>query len=271
MSEASLLAEGIKMQRLKGKNILITGASSGIGKACAEQFAANGANIIISARRFDRIKDLAYKLKKKYSINVLPIELDVTQSSKVNEIIQTLPDEWKTIDVLLNNAGVGVTTDLMQDADPADWDIIIDTNVRGLLYVTRAVLPSMILRNVGHIINVGSIAGNEYWKGGSVYIASKHAVKALTRSLRLDLNGYKIRVTEVDPGFVRTEFNEVIWDKERSDELYKGFDPLIAEDIADAVIYCATRDPRVNISEMTIYPVDQASATVIHRKGDVIV
>jgi len=256
------------MQSLKNKLVFITGASAGIGRSCAEQFAAHGANLVLTARRIDRISELAVDLKQKYNIKALPLRLDVSNKKQVQDTIANLDAEWKNIDILINNAGVGVTTELMQNANPDDWDLIIDTNVKGLLYVTRAILPVMVKRNSGHIVNIGSVAGHNYYMGGNVYSASKHAVKAISKSLRIDLKGYKIRVLEIDPGMVKTEFSEVRWNKEKAEKFYSGMQPLVGDDIADAVIYCTTRPPHVNISELMIYPVAQVSATIVHREGD---
>ncbi len=256
------------MESLKNKIVFITGASAGVGKACAEQFAELGANVIITARRFDRIHELASTLEKTYDVKALPLQLDISNKQHVQKTIATLNKEWNQIDILVNNAGVGVTTELMQNANIDDWDVIIDTNIKGLLYVTRAVLPTMIQRNSGHIVNIDSTAGHDYYMGGNVYSASKHAVKALTRSLRIDLKGYHIRVSEIDPGIIKTEFSEVRWNKEKAEKFYAGVQPLVANDVADAVIYCTTRPLRVNISEIMVYPTAQVAPTIIHREGD---
>lgn len=253
---------------LKNKTALITGASSGVGKACAQQLAALGVNLILTARRIERLEVLKKELESQHGIKVLPLKLDISDKKTVQASLGKLSDGWEQIDILINNAGVGVTTELMQNANPDDWDVIIDTNVKGLLYVTRALLPNMIKRNQGQIINIGSAAAHDYYIGGNVYSASKHAVKALTRSLRLDLKGYAIRVAEIDPGLIKTEFSEARWGKERADKFYSGFEPLIAEDLADAVVYCVTRPERVNIAEMLVYPSAQVGPTVVHREGD---
>lgn len=253
------------MESLKNKIVFITGASSGVGKACAKHFAALGANIIITARRFQRIQELALLLEKEYGIEALPLKMDISNKEQVQQTIASLNDGWDQIDILLNNAGVGVTSELMQNANVDDWDIIIDTNIKGMLYVTHSILPSMIKRNAGHIINIGSTAGHDHYKGGNVYSASKHAVKALTRSLRIDLSGYRIRVSEIDPGMIKTEFSEVRWNKEKAEKFYAGFHPLTADDIADSVIYCTTRPLHVDIAEIVIYPTAQAAPTIIHR------
>lgn len=255
------------MKSLKNKIVLITGASSGIGKSCAEQFAALGARLILTARRIDRLNQLAADLKNQYSTEVLSIELDVRDRNKVESIINNLSPEWQSIEILVNNAGLALSTDTTQEGNPDNWDTMIDTNVKGLLYVTRAILPGMIARKNGHVINIGSVAGHEYYPGGNVYSATKHAVKAISKNLKIDLLGTPVRVSEIDPGAVETEFSEVRWkDKERAKEFYATFTPLTPDDIADAVIYCATRKPHVNISEILIQPTDQASANHIFRK-----
>jgi 3-hydroxy acid dehydrogenase / malonic semialdehyde reductase len=256
------------MQSLNNKIVLITGASSGIGKACAEQFAALGANLIITARRLERLTKLSEQLSKQHSVKVLPIQLDVQDNIEVEKAIMQLPTEWQSIDILVNNAGLALGTDLMQESNIDNWETMINTNIKGLLYVTRAILPGMVARNSGHIINMGSVAGHGYYPRGNIYAATKHAVKAICHSLRLDLLGTPIRVSEIAPGAVATEFSEVRWhDKERADKFYAEFTALQAEDIADAVLYCATRKPHVNVSELIVFPVDQASVNHIHRSG----
>jgi NADP-dependent 3-hydroxy acid dehydrogenase YdfG len=252
--------------KLKNKTICITGASSGIGKACAEQFAALGANLIITARRFERLQVLAQTLSDQYAVQVLPIELDVANKTQVKNIFADLPEPWKNIDVLVNNAGLALTTDKMQDANIENWDTMLNTNVHGLLYVTHAVLSGMIARDCGHVINLGSVAGFQTYPGGNIYCATKHAVRAITRSLKIDLLGTKVRVTEIAPGAVETEFSEVRFsDRQRAKNFYQDFTPLNAGDIADAVVYAATRPAHVNIAEIVLYPTAQSNATLIHR------
>jgi NADP-dependent 3-hydroxy acid dehydrogenase YdfG len=197
------------MQRLQQRTIFITGASSGIGKSCAEQFAEAGANVILTARRLDRITALAAELEQQYGIKALPIQLDVQKQKDVQTAIANLPAEWANIDVLVNNAGLALTSDLIQDSDPDNWSTMIDTNIKGLLYVTRAIVPIMLANKKGHIINISSIAGNDHYRGGNVYSATKHAVRALSRSMHIDLLGENIRVSDVAPGLVETEFSEV--------------------------------------------------------------
>ena len=255
------------MQKLINKIVLITGASSGIGQACAQQFAEQGARLILAARRLDRLLQLTESLEQQYGTKILVLQLDVQDGQAVKKLLSELPEEWSAIDILVNNAGLAVTLDKLQDGDPANWDRVIDTNVKGLLYVTHAVLPGMIARNRGHIVNLGSVAGHECYLGGNVYSASKFAVNAINKSLLIDLLGTAIRVTSIDPGAVETEFTAVRFDdKERSAQFYGSFTPLQAADIADAVLYCVTRPPHVKIAEMVIFPTDQASANHLNRR-----
>jgi NADP-dependent 3-hydroxy acid dehydrogenase YdfG len=251
------------MPKLTNKTVFITGASSGIGKACAEQFAAEGAKLILTARRLERLEDLSAELRTKYNAEVLCIQLDVQNKEQLAHATKGL-----LVDILINNAGKALSTAKIQEGSLEDWEDMIDTNLKGLLYVTRAILPGMVKRNSGHIINISSIAGHFNYPTGNVYCATKHAVRSLSESMRLDLNGTAIRVTDIAPGMVNTEFSEVRWkgDKERADNFYKGMTPLVAEDIADTVLFCATRPAHVNIAEMVVYPTDQASPTLVARK-----
>lgn len=252
------------------KIVVITGASSGIGEACARRFAKAGARLILVARRLERITALAEALAEQFGSQVLPLSLDVSDSGKVKQTFCHLPEAWQAIDILVNNAGLARGTDPIQTADLANWDAMIDTNMKGLLYVTRAVLPGMLARKTGHVINIGSIAGHEYYPGGNVYCATKHAVKALTKTLLIDLLGTPVRVSSVDPGAVETEFSEVRWqDKARAKAYYDDFTPLVADDIADAVVYCASCPPHVTIAEMVVLPTDQASTNHIHRTTEI--
>ncbi len=254
---------------LKNKIVFITGASSGMGKACAEAFAALGARLIITARRLDRLTELAENLRTHHAIDVLPLALDIQDNIMINQVVDSLPASWKTIDILVNNAGLAHDTKPLQEGSPTDWDTVIDTNFKGLLYVTRAILPSMIARGAGHIINIGSTAGRAYYAGGNVYCATKHAVKAITHCLRIDLAGTPIRVSEVDPGITRSEFNEVRWqDKARADAFYEGFTPLAPEDIARSVVFCAIQPAHVNIAEIMLFPTDQNAPSMVTRKGE---
>ncbi len=253
---------------IQNQTVFITGASSGIGKACAELFAKQKANLIITARRLDVLQKLSQRLSSEYGISCLPLKLDVQDPKQVASVFEEIEKKGLSIDILVNNAGLALSVDKLQNGKTENWDIVIDTNIKGLLYVTRKVLPLMIAKNQGHIINIGSVAGYECYTSGNVYCATKHAVRALSQCLRLDLQGTKIRVTEIAPGAVETEFSDVRFgNKEQAKKLYEGFDPLLAEDIADGVIYCATRPSHVNISLLTIYPQAQSSVSTIHREG----
>ncbi len=255
---------------LRNKIVFITGASSGFGKSCAEEFAKVGARLILAARRIDRLNSLAQELKAQWDTDILALKLDVQDKDQVKRAFDDLERSWRSIDILINNAGLARGSDRMQDGKIENWDQMIQTNICGLLYVTHAVLPGMYERNSGHIVNIGSVAGHECYPAGNVYSATKHAVKAISKSLRLDLMGKNIRVSEIDPGAAHTEFSEVRWNsKELGDKLYEGFDPLVAADIADAVVYCVSRPAHVNISELIMYPTAQASANTIHRRGQV--
>lgn len=257
------------MQNLKSKIAFITGASSGIGKACADAFAKEGANLILSARRTDRLKNLSSQLMKDYKIQVHFFELDVRDQRMVELQISSLPEEWKNIDILVNNAGLSRGLDKLYEGKILDWEEMIDTNVKGLLYVSRAIIPGMIERNRGDIINIGSIAGHEVYPGGNVYCATKFAVDALTKGLRLDLLGTPLRVCTIDPGLVETEFSEVRFrgDTERAKTVYQGCQPLTPEDIADCVVYAASRPAHVQIAEMIVFATAQRAATTIWREN----
>jgi 3-hydroxy acid dehydrogenase/malonic semialdehyde reductase len=256
------------MYSLEDKVVFITGASSGIGRSCAEAFAPLGAKLLLSARRRERLEGLAAELKDKFSVEVRVFELDVRDQPAVERAVAELPAEWSAIEVLVNNAGLSRGLDKLHEGRLLDWEEMIDTNVKGLLYVSRAVIPGMVKRNSGHVINIGSIAGHEVYVGGNVYCATKFAVNALSRGLRLDLNGTSIRVSEVAPGLVETEFSIVRYrgDKEKAGKAYQGMTPLTGDDIADAIVYCATRPPHVNISEMIVMPTAQAATFLVHRK-----
>ena len=252
------------MTDLKNKIVFVTGASSGIGEACARKFAGAGAKLILAARRIDRLETLT----KELGVPTHLIKLDVRDQEKVDSAIENLPDEWQAIDILVNNAGLSRGLDKLYEGNPEGWDQMIDTNVKGLLYVSRAVLPEMVSRGSGHVINIGSIAGHELYPGGNVYCATKFAVKALTKGMLIDLVDTPIRVTSIDPGLVETEFSEVrFWgDKERASTVYKGYKPLEAVDIADAVVWAATRPAHVQIAEMIVLPTAQAGSMVVHKK-----
>lgn len=254
--------------KLKDKIVFITGASSGIGAACAKAFAASGAKLLLCARSIDKLTLIADQLHQEHQANIHQFQLDVRDHHAVKNAFSSLPDEWKNIDVLVNNAGLAAGLDTVQEGTVEDWEAMIDTNVKGLLYITKNVLPKMIEKNAGHIINIGSVAGHYVYPKGAVYCATKFAVNALTQGLRMDLFGKKIRVTTIDPGAVETNFSVVRFkgDLMRAASVYSGMDPLTPEDIAEAVIYCATRPAHVNISEIIMMPTDQAAATMISRK-----
>jgi len=256
------------MLSLKDKVVFVTGASSGIGEATAQAFAGLGARILMCARRAERLEKLAQALESEHKAAAHYFRLDVRDQAAVDRAIAGLPSEWRAIDVLVNNAGLSRGLDKLPNGLVDDWEEMIDTNVKGLLYVSRAVLPGMIERGRGHIINIGSIAGHELYPGGNVYCATKFAVRALSKGLRLDLSGTPIRVSEVAPGMVETEFSIVRFhgDAERAGKVYQGLTPLGPDDIAEAVVWCATRPLHVNVSEVVIMPTAQASTTLVHRK-----
>jgi 3-hydroxy acid dehydrogenase / malonic semialdehyde reductase len=255
------------MESLKNKVVLITGASSGIGKACALAFAKEGANLILAARRLERLNELADSLIKENNIKVLAIEIDVRNYENVKKNFSNLPKEWEKIDLIINNAGLAKGFSTLYEGEIEHWEEMIDTNIKGLLYVTRQILPGMVERKSGHIINIGSTAGHEVYKSGNVYCATKYAVNALTQSIRLDVLDKNINVSTVDPGMVRTEFSDVRFsgDKEKVEKVYEGLIPLSAEDVAEAVLFCATRPSHVNINEIILTCTAQASSTQVYR------
>jgi serine 3-dehydrogenase len=255
------------MLSLKDKTVCITGASSGIGAACADAFGALGCKLILVARRRTRLDEMEKRFSSE-EISVFTGELDVRKQTAVEVFFDALPPEWKQIDLLVNNAGLSRGLAKLHEGNIEDWEEMIDTNVKGLLYVTRAVLPGMVTRNSGHIINIGSIAGHQTYPGGNVYSASKFAVTGITRSLQMDLLGTAVRVSTVDPGLVETEFAQVRFrgDKTRAAKTYTGMKPLAPQDVAEAVLFCATRPPHVNIGEVVLTSTDQASVTMVHRR-----
>ena len=248
------------------KLILITGATSGIGRATALLFAEKGMNLIITGRREDRLLSLKKELETK-NVRVLTLCFDVRDETSVKETLGKLPAAWREIDILINNAGLAAGLGAVQNGDTDDWDRMIDTNVKGLLYVTRAIAPGMVERNAGHIINIGSIAGKEVYPNGNVYCATKHAVDALTKGMRIDLLPHNIKVTQICPGAVETEFSLVRFhgDQARADKVYEGYENLLAEDIADCIWFVVSRPSHVNINDMVVMPTAQASATIFHK------
>lgn len=255
---------------MKGKTVLITGASSGIGASCARQLAALGARLILSARRQEKLQALAHELEQDHHTETLLLPLDVREAEAVNEAIATLPAPWQTIDILINNAGLSRGLDKQYEAPLQDWEEMIDTNVKGLLYMSRAVVPGMVQRNLGHVVNVGSIAGRQTYAGGSVYCATKAAVKALSEGLKIDLFGTSVRVTNIEPGLVETEFSNVRFrgDGDRADATYKGMTPLTPDDIAETIVFAVTRPAHVNISELFVVPTAQATSSMVYRQAE---
>ncbi|MEH2146041.1 SDR family oxidoreductase [Nostoc sp.] len=256
------------MTSLQNQIILITGASSGIGTACARIFAGAGAKLILAARRLERLQQLADTLSKDFSTEIHLLQLDVRDRNAVESAISTLPSAWSEIDILINNAGLSRGLDKLHEGSFQDWEDMIDTNVKGLLYLSRYVVPGMVSRDRGHVVNLGSIAGHQTYPGGNVYCATKAAVRAISEGLKQDLLGTRVRVTSIDPGMVETEFSEVRFhgDTERANKVYQGVTPLTADDVADVIFFCVTRSPHVNINEVVLMPVDQASATLVNRR-----
>ncbi|HEY9643195.1 MAG TPA: SDR family oxidoreductase [Coleofasciculaceae cyanobacterium] len=257
------------MASLQDQIVLITGASSGIGAACARVFAQSGAKLILAARRLERLEELAIELKQAFNTSSHLLALDVCDRQQVKASLDSLPEPWTNIDILINNAGLSRGLDKLHEGNIQDWEEMIDTNIKGLLYVTRQIVPGMVSRGKGQVINMGSIAGHQTYPGGNVYCATKAAVRTLSEGLKLDLLGTPVRVCSVDPGMVETAFSQVRFhgDEARAAKVYQGLTPLSPEDIADVVLFCATRPPHVNISEVVVFPTDQASATLVHRRS----
>jgi 3-hydroxy acid dehydrogenase/malonic semialdehyde reductase len=246
---------------------LITGATAGIGRSTAELFASHRIDLIVTGRRKERLEELAAELKEKYKVKVLALCFDVRDLQEVEKALGNLPEEFSSIDILLNNAGLASGMAPIHEGDIEDWEKMIDTNIKGLLYVTRVIAPMMVKSKKGHIINIGSIAGKEVYVNGNVYCASKHAVDALNKGMRVDLLPHGIRVTSINPGMIETEFSIVRFhgDEERAKKVYLGIQPLTAEDIAETVYWVATRPAHVNINEITIMPTVQANAGTVYR------
>ncbi len=241
---------------------LITGATSGIGEATAIKLSSLGYNIIITGRRDERLQELKEKIMSTYKNEVITLNFDIRDNSSTQAAFEQLPEQWKTIDILINNAGLAAGADPIQEGLLSDWERMIDTNIKGLLYITKLIIPGMMERKNGHIINIASIAGKEVYANGNVYCATKHAVDALTKGMRIDLLPYNIKVGSIAPGMVETEFSIIRYhgDKDKADNVYQGLTPLYADDIADTVEFMVTRPPHVNINDILIMPTAQASA-----------
>jgi len=254
---------------LRNKKVLITGASAGIGLACAEVFAEAGADLLLTARREDKINEIASELIRKYGVNCLTRKLDVRDNAEVTDFWANLPQQWHSIDILINNAGLARGLDKIHEGSLQDWEEMIDTNIKGLLYISRIVLPEMVARNSGMVINIGSIAGREVYPKGNVYCATKHAVRAISQGMIIDLNGTNVKVCNIDPGLVETEFSLVRFrgDSERARQVYQNFKPLMGDDIAQIALFVATRPPHVNIQDIMVTPIAQASAQIVDKSG----
>jgi 3-hydroxy acid dehydrogenase/malonic semialdehyde reductase len=255
------------MGYLSGKIVLVTGASSGIGRATALAFAREGARVAVCARREDRLEDLKGELSQAGAAATHAFALDVTRRASVEETLAGLPAEWSAIDVLVNNAGLSRGLAKVYEDDPDNWEEMIDTNIKGLLYVTRAIVPGMVERDRGHVINMGSTAGYITYANGAVYCATKAAEKSISEGLKIDLMGTAVRVTSIDPGMVQTEFSEIRFrgDKERAEKVYQNITPLTPEDVADAIVWAASRPAHVNIHNVVMTTIDQANSVVFHR------
>ena len=266
VAEVNKFSHSYYLVRMKNKIALLTGASSGIGWACALTMAKMGYDLIATGRRAERLEDLRQELPE--GVRFLPLLFDVRDRAEVERLLTNLPAEWASIDVLVNNAGNAHGLDPIQTGNVDDWDAMLDINVKGLLYVSKAIIPGMTERNSGFIINIGSIAGKEVYPNGNVYCASKHAVDALTNGMRMDLNPFGIKVMGIHPGLVETEFSLVRFkgDEKRAETIYQGYAPLLAQDIADIVEFALTRPPHVVIADVVVLPTAQASATVIKKK-----
>lgn len=258
------------MRQLDGRLILVTGASAGIGEACARCFAACGADLVLWARREGRLARLAAELVQEHGVRVQTGAVDVRDRQRVAAEAEALAGAGRVPDVLLNNAGLASGLDLLHEGDHEDWDRMIDTNLKGLLNVTRAILPAMVERGTGHVINIGSTAGHQVYPKGNVYNATKFGVKALSEGMNLDVAGTAIRVSSVDPGFVETEFSVVRFhgDEERAEAVYQGFRPLSGDDVADVVLFTATRPAHVNVHDVVLLPTAQRNVYVLDRRED---
>lgn len=257
------------MKILKNKVVFISGASSGIGKACAESFAQAGAKLILGARSVEKLHELGKELTDKFQTEILAVKLDVQDKNAVDQVINDLPLAWQKIDILVNNAGLARGLEKLHQGDLADWDAMIDTNIKGLLYLTRKLVPQMLENKLnGHVINIGSTAGILAYPGGAVYCATKAAVKFISDGLRMDVVDTPIRVTNIQPGMVETNFSVIRFhgDQQKADNVYDGIQPLTAEDIADIVVYAASAPTHVQICEVTVTPTHQATGGIVHKE-----
>ena len=250
------------------KTVLITGATSGIGEATAKKFAHNNYNLIITGRRRNKLVELEKQLTA-FQVSVLPLQFDVRNLNEVKSTLNSIPEEFRNIDILINNAGLASGLSTIDNGDYDDWEKMIDTNIKGLLYVSREIMPLMIARGIGHIINIGSIAGKEVYLKGNVYCATKHAVDAISKAMRIDLLPHKIKVTNINPGAVETEFSLVRYagDKEKATKVYEGFQPLLATDIAEIIYFASTQPAHVNINDIVVTPTAQANT--VHLLKDI--
>jgi NADP-dependent 3-hydroxy acid dehydrogenase YdfG len=257
-----------KFRTMKPTHVVITGASSGIGKACAELFAQQGAHMVLWARRSERLAELAGRLQTEFGISVITQGVDVRDHDAVRAAVEELPAEFRAPDVLVNNAGLSRGLHAFYEGEAQDWEEMIDTNIKGLLYVTRAFLPTMVSAGKGLVVNIASIAGRQAYRGGNVYGATKAAVKLFSDSLQIDLNGTGVRVCNIDPGLVETEFSEVRFrgDTSRAETVYKGYQPLTGHDVAECVFFAATRPPHVSIQDSLITPTAQATVSIVDKK-----
>jgi 3-hydroxy acid dehydrogenase / malonic semialdehyde reductase len=256
------------VNRIHGKVVVVTGASAGIGLATAEAFAEAGAHLVLAARRLDRLQELAARLRGEHEVPVRIHRLDVRDRGEVEGFTKQLDEEGVRPDILVNNAGLSRGLDPLQEGSIQDWEEMIDTNVKGLLYLTRGILPGMVARDSGHVINVGSIAGHWVYPRGNVYNATKFAVRALTEGMNMDVAGTRVRISSVDPGLVETEFSRVRFrgDEERAAKVYQGYTPLAPADVADVILFVANAPPHVNVFQTVVYPTDQRSPTVLHKR-----
>lgn len=250
------------------KTVLITGASSGIGEGCARKFASQGVRLILNARNVQKLEELASDLRERYDAECYVMPFDVCDRKAASAALEALPQEWKTIDVLINNAGLAVGVDKEHEGNLDEWDVVIDTNMKALLSMTRLIVPGMVERGCGHIINIGSIAGDAAYPGGSVYCATKAAVKALSDGLRIDLVDTPLRVTNIKPGLVETNFSVVRFrgDQEKADNVYKGIKALSGDDIAEVAYFAASAPEHMQIAEVLVMPTYQATGTIVSRK-----